>query len=126
MSKLVIPKAATTARTAATPDAGEILYDKDTKELVYGDGSTAGGVVLKKKGSGPYVSVSSLTDGVLAVAREAFPVGLITNLGTVYPIEKGTVTRSSGTWRIDPTAYLVYDNSASFTGPWTIWFAGDY
>ena len=47
MSKLVLPKATTAAREAATPVAGEIFYDKEKKAVFFGDGETAGGVSLK-------------------------------------------------------------------------------
>lgn len=69
-------------------------------------------------------TVSSLTSGYIVVTHDAIPVSIKTNLGNIYPIEKGTITISSGSWQIDPAAYLVYDGSASFTGPWTVYFAG--
>ena len=46
MSKLILPKATTSAREAATPVEGEIFYDQNNKKLYYGDGATAGGVQL--------------------------------------------------------------------------------
>jgi len=47
MSKLILPKATTAAREAATPVAGEIFYDKDKQAVYFGDGATPGGVSLK-------------------------------------------------------------------------------
>ena len=69
-------------------------------------------------------SVSALTSGYIVVSSDAAPVMLKTNLGNLYPVEKGTMTESSGTWSIDPAAYLAYDNVQTFTGPWTVYFAG--
>lgn len=46
MSKLILPKATTSAREAATPVEGEVFYDQNNKKLYYGDGATAGGVQL--------------------------------------------------------------------------------
>ena len=46
MSKLILPKATTAARSAATPVEGEIFYDKDAKTVFFGDSATVGGVPL--------------------------------------------------------------------------------
>ena len=68
--------------------------------------------------------VSALTSGAIVTTREAVPVALKTSAGNLYPLEKGTITISSGAWTIDPAAYLAYDNVSSFSGPWTVYFAG--
>jgi len=71
--------------------------------------------------------VSSLVSGALVVSNGTIPVALQTGFGssgTIYPIEKGTITISGGAWVIDPAAYLAYDNSSAFAGPWTVFFAG--
>lgn len=47
MSKLVLPKATTIAREAATPIEGEIFYDKNKGTVYFGDGATAGGIPLR-------------------------------------------------------------------------------
>ena len=39
-------------------------------------------------------------------------------------MEKGTIAYSSGTWTIDPAAYLAYEGTSAFAGPWTVYFAG--
>ena len=70
------------------------------------------------------VDVSELSAGFIAVNHDAIPVSLKTNKGTIYPLEKNSITISSGTWNIDPAPYLAYDDSASFTGTWTVYFAG--
>ena len=46
MSKLVLPLATTSAREAATPVLGEILFDINEKMVVFGDGLTPGGIKL--------------------------------------------------------------------------------
>lgn len=59
MSKLVLPKATTAARTAATPIEGEILFDKDTKTIFAGNGTTPGGVAVAD--TRPRLGASSIT-----------------------------------------------------------------
>lgn len=51
------------------------------------------------------------------------PVGVMTNSGNYYPVEKGSLTISGGVATLDVTPYLAYDNSASFSGTWTAYFA---
>jgi hypothetical protein len=69
--------------------------------------------------------VSYLTSGRMAIPGcEPFPVALQTHAGKFYPVEKETVTRSSGNWYIDPAPYLAYDNVSAFAGSWTVYLAG--
>ena len=127
MSKLILPKATTAAREAGTPVAGEILYDKEKREIFFGDGATAGGVAIGSgsgTGGASFQIVTSLTEGNIVLTTAALPVGLMTDLGNVYLIESGTMSYSNGVWTIDPTDYLAHDESASFTGPWTIYLLG--
>lgn len=51
MSKLILPKATTSAREAATPVEGEIFYDQNNKKLYYGDGATAAGEIYTLSGA---------------------------------------------------------------------------
>ena len=51
-------------------------------------------------------------------------MALKTSAGNLYYLEKGTITISSGAWTIDPAAYLAYEGVSSFSGPWTVYFAG--
>ena len=44
--KFVMPAATTAERTSITPDAGELLYDEDLITTYFGDGTTAGGLLL--------------------------------------------------------------------------------
>lgn len=69
-------------------------------------------------------TVTSLTSGYIRVAHEAAPIALKTNAGSFYPLEKGSVTSDSSYWYIDPAPYLAYDGVASFSGTWTVYFAG--
>lgn len=71
-----------------------------------------------------YQVVSSLISGAVVVTHQAVPVSLKTSAGNLYPLQKGTISISSGAWYIDPTAYLVYDGVSAFSGPWTVYFAG--
>jgi hypothetical protein len=68
--------------------------------------------------------VSSLTSGAIVLESEAVPVYVQTSAGTLYPVEKGTISISSGSWYIDPAAYLAYDGVSSFSGPWTVYYTG--
>lgn len=49
---------------------------------------------------------------------------LVTNLNSVYPIEKDTLSYNGGTFTLDVTRYLAYDNTSTFTAPWIVYFAG--
>lgn len=69
-------------------------------------------------------TVSSLVSGAIVLQAEAVPVALRTSEGNIYPVEKGTITISSGAWTIDPAAYLAYDGVSAFAGPWTVYYAG--
>ena len=51
------------------------------------------------------------------------PVGVMTNSGNYYPVEKGSLTISGGVATLDVTPYLAYDNAASFSGTWSAYFA---
>ena len=47
-----------------TPSAGELIYTTDTKVVVVGDGSTAGGISIAVGGSGNVSGTNLLTAGV--------------------------------------------------------------
>ena len=51
------------------------------------------------------------------------PVGVMTNSGKYYPVEKGSLTIAGSVATLDVTPYLAYDNAASFSGIWTAYFA---
>ena len=46
MSKVFLPKTTTAIREEAIPAEGEVLFDKDKKQIFYGDGTTEGGIPL--------------------------------------------------------------------------------
>lgn len=48
MSKVILPKTTTAVRKEAIPAEGEVLFDKDEKQIFFGDGSTQGGIPLRK------------------------------------------------------------------------------
>ena len=76
-------------------------------------------------GSGSSQTVTELTDGKIVLTADTVPFMIRTNLGTFYPIEKGSLSISAGgDWIIDPAPYLAYDDSQTFTGTWTVFFAG--
>ena len=85
---------------------------------------TSSATILHGHLEGASQVVSSLVSGAIMLENEAVPVALKTSAGNLYPLEKGTISISSGAWQIDPAAYLAYDNVSSFAGPWTVYFAG--
>lgn len=74
--------------------------------------------------SGSSQDVSALTDGKIILTADTVPFMIRTSAGSYYPIEKGSLSVSSGSWVIDPAPYLAYDDAGSFTGTWTVYFAG--
>lgn len=72
------------------------------------------------------VSFSELKNGKIAISGKMNPpIGLVTDKGNYYPIEKGTLTAVSGGWELEPSVYLAYDNSAEFGGVWTVYLGSD-
>lgn len=55
MSKLILPKATSAQREAATPVEGDLLYDVDKKSLYFGDGAHQGGVAIGVAHDTPFV-----------------------------------------------------------------------
>ena len=80
---------------------------------------------LEISGGGTTVTVQNFTS--VTSNKTSFtgniPVGVMTNSGKYYPVEKGSLTISGGVATLDVTPYLAYDNSASFSGTWTAYFA---
>lgn len=71
------------------------------------------------------IQITEVADNIATLSGTNVPVGVRTNSGTYYPIEKGSVVIdiTNGQIKLDVTPYLAYDNAASFTGPWTVYFA---
>lgn len=71
------------------------------------------------------IQITEVADNIATLSGTNVPVGVRTNSGTYYPIEKGSVVIdiTNGQIKLDVTPYLAYDNAASFTGPWTVYYA---
>ena len=75
---------------------------------------------------GSYLTFSSVTNNQVTFAgTETLPVAVLTNAGNLYPIEKGSliVDTVNNTCTVDVTPYLAYDNAASFSGTWRVYFS---
>lgn len=97
--------------------SGAVIVTSDTSGV-------SSATILHGRLEGASEVVSSLTSGAIVLESEAVPVYVRTSAGTLYPVEKGTISISSGSWYIDPAAYLAYDGVSSFAGPWTVYYAG--
>ena len=88
-------------------------------------GGSDTGVVAEAKLEGGTAEITEVADNIATLSGTNVPVGLRTNSGTYYPIEKGSVVIdiTNGQIKLDVTPYLAYDNAASFTGPWTVYYA---
>lgn len=97
--------------------------DPDTKHWMIGGSDT--GVVAEAKLEGGTAEITEVADNIATLAGTNVPVGVRTNSGAYYPIEKGSVVIdiTNGQIKLDVTPYLAYDNAASFTGPWTVYYA---
>ena len=87
-------------------------------------GDTDTGVAAEISGS--YLSFSSVSSNTVTFAgTETLPVAVLTNAGHLYPVEKGslTVDTTNNTCTLDVTPYLAYDNAASFSGTWRVYFS---
>ena len=62
--------------------------------------------------------------GLIHIVTPMIPVFILTNKGNYYPIEKQTLYYSNECYKIDPSAYLAYDNSQFFEGQWKVYLAG--
>ena len=97
--------------------------DPDTKHWMIGEEDT--GVLAEAKLEGGISTFSNVSENIATLATSNIPVGVRTNKGNYYPVEKGSIVInvSGGTVQIDVSPYLAYDNSASFSGTWTVYFA---
>ena len=106
------------------PPGESPTIDPETKHWIIGKEDT--GVLAEAKIEGGTAAFSSVSEENKATLTGTnVPVGVRTNSGNYYPIEKGSVVIdvSGGTIEIDVSPYLAYDNSASFSGTWTVYFA---
>lgn len=98
--------------------------DPETKHWIIGEEDT--GVLAEAKIEGGTATFSSVSENNIAtLTGSSVPVGVRTNSGNYYPVEKGSViiNVSEGNMQLDVSPYLAYDNSASFSGTWTVYFA---
>ena len=77
--------------------------------------------------SGSYIEFSAVdTSGNYTLAgTTTVPTAVLTNAGHFYPVEKGSVTvnTTANTVTLNVAPYLAYDNAASFSGTWRLYFA---
>lgn len=98
--------------------------DPVTKNWKIGNADT--GVCAEGKIEGGTATFSNVSEeNIATLTGTSVPVGIRTNKGNYYPVEKGSVVIdvSGGTINLDVSPYLAYDNSASFSGTWTVYFA---
>ena len=97
--------------------------DSQTKNWVIGDTDT--GVCADVLLAGSTVVISSAQDDIALIQGSNVPVGVLTDKGNYYPVQKNSITINAAQNQIqlDLSPYLAYDNSASFSGTWTVYFA---
>lgn len=71
------------------------------------------------------VEITEVLGNIATLEGNNIPVGLRTNSGAYYPIEKGTITIDllNSQIKLDLSTYLAYENVESFTAPWTVYYA---
>ena len=75
---------------------------------------------------GTFLTFSSVTNNTVTFAgTETIPVSVLTAAGHLYPVEKGslTVDTVNNTCTLNVTPYLAYDNVATFSGTWRVYFS---
>ena len=121
------------------PELGGIFYCVETGrhyKITALASKTVGAIPVENAAVGSYeefgaasgqgtAEITEVTDNIATLSGTNVPVGVRTNSGTYYPIEKGSVVIdiTNGQIKLDVTPYLAYDNAASFTGPWTVYYA---
>ena len=70
-----------------------------------------------------HIVITSVTNNKISLEAEQIPIGLQTDSGTYYPVQKGSVQVDSDSVTIDIMPYLAYDNANTFQAPWIVWFA---
>lgn len=121
------------------PELGGIFYCVETGKhykITALASKTIGAIPVENAAVGSYeelvaetgqgtAEITEVSDNIATLAGTNVPVGVRTNSGTYYPIEKGSVVIdiTNGQIKLDVTPYLAYDNAASFTGPWTVYYA---
>lgn len=102
---------------------GDPIVNAESSDIVKSEIAEFVSSMVKSKVA---VSFSELKNGKIAISGKMNPpIGLITDKGNYYPVEKGTLTAVSGGWELEPGVYLAYDNSAEFGGIWTVYLGSD-
>ena len=82
---------------------------------------------VKAEISGSYIEFSAVdaSGNYTLSGTTTVPYAVLTNAGNFYPVEKGSVTvnTSLNTVTVNIAPYLAYDNAASFSGTWRLYFA---
>ena len=121
------------------PELGGIFYCVETGKhykITALTSKTIGAITVENAAVGSYeelvaasgqgtAEITEVADNIATLSGTNVPVGLRTNSGAYYPIEKGSVVIdiTNRQIKLDVTPYLAYDNAASFTGPWTVYYA---
>ena len=74
--KIQIRRGVEAQRALVTPDAGELLFTTDDKQLFVGDGATAGGLLIGTAGGVGYVQKHAGTQAIASGADSVAVTGL--------------------------------------------------
>jgi hypothetical protein len=91
--KIQVRRGAEAQRALVTPDAGELLFTTDNKELFVGDGATPGGLLM---GGGSSTGFVAKVRGTIAIASGADSVS-VTGLGLAAAPAQALVTMRKAT-----------------------------
>lgn len=121
------------------PELGGIFYCVETGKhykITELTSKTVGALEVENAAVGSYeeliaetgqgmVEITEVLGNIATLEGNNIPVGLRTNSGAYYPIEKGTITIDllNSQIKLDLSTYLAYENVESFTAPWTVYYA---
>ena len=121
------------------PELGGIFYCVETGKhykITALASKTVGAIPVENAAVGSYeelvaasgqgtAEITEVADNIATLSGTNVPVGLRTNSGAYYPIEKGTITIDllNSQIKLDLSTYLAYENVESFTAPWTVYYA---
>ena len=121
------------------PELGGIFYCVETGKhykITALASKTIGAIPVENAAVGSYeelvaetgqgtAEITEVSDNIATLAGTNVPVGVRTNSGAYYPIEKGSIIIDllNSQIKLDVSPYLAYDNAASFAGPWTVYYA---
>ena len=111
--KIQIRRGVEAQRASITPDAGELLFTTDNKQLFVGDGATAGGLLV---GGGSFTGFVQKIAGTQAIAAGADSVA-VTGLGLASAPSQVLVTVRKATGGLNLFACVRGDSitAAGFT-----------